>query len=440
LTQAGVSVYYVLGNYEDTDEGRLMKQIRASIAEYERGKIQERMRRGRRASAKSGNAVTGVAPYGYRLEKGADGKAVLAIVEEEAQVVKLIYQWYVHGDGENGPMSLRKIAFRLTGMSIPTRGDKTSSVAKKQGKGVWARTAVHRIITSETYCGTWHYGKRRRVDKKYVKNPRETWIPVPVPPIVDRESWEAAQKRLQLNKELSPRNRKHPYLVGRRVTCGCCGYAMTGCSTRRKDKVHGYYRCPATYQKERLHTCNLPNFSVQRVDAAVWAWISDFLLNPRNLRQGLEARKTAQEEANRPLQERLELVEAQLVENRRQMERLLDLYLGEDFPKQALTERKVRLESVISALERQQVLLQAKLKETILTDEDIATIEEFAEQVRVGLKKSDFETKRQVIDLLDVRVVLNVEDGQEVAYVKCELGQDALIVSNTTQGVYCQTS
>jgi hypothetical protein len=55
------------------------------------------------------------------------------------------------------------------------------------------------------------------------------------------------------------------------------------------------------------------------------------------------------------------------------------------------------------------------------------------------LKKSGFETKRQVIGLLDVRVVLNVEDGQEVAYVKCELGQDALIVSNTTQPVDCQT-
>ena len=48
LGQAGVSVHYVLGDYADTDEGRLMKQIRGAISEFERAKIRERMRRGRR--------------------------------------------------------------------------------------------------------------------------------------------------------------------------------------------------------------------------------------------------------------------------------------------------------------------------------------------------------------------------------------------------------
>jgi site-specific DNA recombinase len=86
LGQAGVSVFYVLGDYKDTDEGRLMKQIRASIAEYERAKIQERMRRGKRAKVKSGNVMTfGCDPYGYRLSKSQDGKTGLTIVEDEAQ-------------------------------------------------------------------------------------------------------------------------------------------------------------------------------------------------------------------------------------------------------------------------------------------------------------------------------------------------------------------
>ena len=74
LGQAGVSVHYVLGDYEDTDEGQLMKQIRGAIAEFERAKIRERMRRGRRACVKSGNTlVHGCSPYGYRLEN-SDGK------------------------------------------------------------------------------------------------------------------------------------------------------------------------------------------------------------------------------------------------------------------------------------------------------------------------------------------------------------------------------
>ncbi len=59
--------------------------------------------------------------------------------------------------------------------------------------------------------------------------------------------------------------------------------------------------------------------------------------------------------------------------------------------------------------------------------------EEFAERVRTGLDNADYEAKRRVIELLDVQVVLNVEDGQEVAHVRCELGQELLIVPATTR-------
>lgn len=45
---AGVTIEYVLGEYSDTPEGNLMKNVRAVVAEYERLKINERMKRGRR--------------------------------------------------------------------------------------------------------------------------------------------------------------------------------------------------------------------------------------------------------------------------------------------------------------------------------------------------------------------------------------------------------
>ncbi len=48
LRRAGVSIEYVLANYEDTSEGRLSKHIRATIAEYEREKIRERLEERRR--------------------------------------------------------------------------------------------------------------------------------------------------------------------------------------------------------------------------------------------------------------------------------------------------------------------------------------------------------------------------------------------------------
>jgi len=62
----GVSIEYVLGGYDDSDEGQLQKQIRASIAEYEKAKILERSKRGKRGKAKSGFVIVGARPpYGY---------------------------------------------------------------------------------------------------------------------------------------------------------------------------------------------------------------------------------------------------------------------------------------------------------------------------------------------------------------------------------------
>jgi site-specific DNA recombinase len=47
LKRSGVQIEYVLGEYPDTPEGSLMKNVRAVIAEYERLKIMERMNRGK---------------------------------------------------------------------------------------------------------------------------------------------------------------------------------------------------------------------------------------------------------------------------------------------------------------------------------------------------------------------------------------------------------
>lgn len=99
LKRAGVEIAYVLGEYPNTPEGSLMKNVKAAVAEYERLKIVERNVRGKRLKAKSGKVVgDGHAPYGYKYE---DSK--LVIIEEQAKIVRLIYTWYVVGDGDSGP-------------------------------------------------------------------------------------------------------------------------------------------------------------------------------------------------------------------------------------------------------------------------------------------------------------------------------------------------
>jgi len=221
LGKLGVAIHYVVGDYDDSDEGRLQKQIRAAIAEYERAKLRERMVRGRRAKVKAGNVLVHTTPpYGYRVVTDpTTQKDKLVPLEEEARIVRLIYHWYAYDN-----MSMGAIARRLSELRIPTRLDTmpTRGGAKKRGYGQWSRATVAKILSREVYIGTWYYAKWNNGRQ----NPRDWWLAVEVPPLVERETWELAQKRRRLNREMAKRNNKYQYLMRQRLTCGLVHKAL----------------------------------------------------------------------------------------------------------------------------------------------------------------------------------------------------------------------
>jgi site-specific DNA recombinase len=407
--RAKVDVEFILEEFDDTPEGQLQKNVRAVIAEYEREKINQRMTRGRRNKVKAGSTMFNRnPPYGYREVQDDSGNWMLVVVPEEARIVVQIFTWYVVGDGVSRPMTIAEIASRLSKMRVPTQIDTQGRAnVKKRGVGVWARGTVWNMFKNETYAGRWTYA--------------DTGLEVSVPAIIQPELWNAAQARLAQNRANASRNLKHDYLFRRRVICGQCGLHMQGKSKRGKAGGHlyFYYRCPARARTVYVRDCDLPIFRVDQVDTVVWKWVKEKMSDPDELRKKLENHQAEQEKANAPLRERLGVVNDLIADNKTQLERLLDLYLSGGFTKEMLTERKVRLETTIDALESEQQDLTATLKERTLTSEEIQSLEEFAKEVEqafVVIDDSDFEAKRVMIERLDVQVRLAVEDGLKVAY------------------------
>jgi len=97
LQKQGVEVVFL--NHDprnESPEGNLLLQMQGMIAEYERAKILERTRRGRRYAARQGRvSVLGHAPYGYRYvpKHEGDGEARFDIVLDEARVVREMFTW-----------------------------------------------------------------------------------------------------------------------------------------------------------------------------------------------------------------------------------------------------------------------------------------------------------------------------------------------------------
>ncbi len=431
LKNAGVQIEYALSAYPDTPEGNLLKNVRASIAEFERELITQRSVRGRRLKVKAGNVIFhGHLPYGYRLAE-TDGKRSLVVYEPEAQVVRNIFAWYTEGDGQREALGARAIARRLTELRIPSYFDTRGERGVKQlPMGHWAHGSIGSILSNETYCGVWHYGKFGVSGKKLAAAIPGELIAVDVPAIVSRQQWDAAQKRKLKNKAEARRNMKNQYLMSKRLVCSVCEGKVAGISRVLAYGTYLYYQC--TTNRQGMRRCSVTfNYRADEVDAGVWSWIKSLLIEPTALEDGIRASLADQERAKQPLRDRLNTVQDLLAENQAQLNRLLDLYLVEGFPREMLLERKTRLEDTIRSLTAEEGRVLATLEAHMLTEEQIKSLREFSLQIADGLDtiEQDFETRRRLVEILDVRGRIALEDGCRVVYVECFLDESVFTLS-----------
>ena len=221
LERFGVKTIFLEGGAADDPLSKLMHQITGAVAEFERAKITERYRRGKLYRARCGEIVSPDVPFGYVKIPRRDGVPAHAEIQEaEAVVVQRIFDQYV-----NEGLTVRQIAKCLTVTHVPT----------PRNSGQWSWSAVDRILHEEAYIGTYYYnrkhcvpidgayGKKRQRFKCTVR-PKEEWIPISVPPMVDLATFHAAVGRARENEAFSPRNlQEGGYLLRKLVRCGRCG-------------------------------------------------------------------------------------------------------------------------------------------------------------------------------------------------------------------------
>ena len=436
LKHCGIEIEYVLGEYPDTPEGNLMKNLKASIAEYERLKISERMERGKQLKIKAGSVmVASRPPFGYQVIE-RDRKQVLEVVESEAAIVRMIFDWYTAGDGVHQPMTQRGIQKHLNELAIPTPADlRLHWATKKRGWAQWSQSSIRGILNNTTYVGRWEYSKFTTRGSHQVRRPNGGLLSVAVPPIIGPEIWDLAQQRLMENREKSPRNLKYEYLLNQRLHCGTCG-AKVGCDPARGAKLYHYYRCKATGRTPLLdyaHTCDLPNFRVDQVEPKLWAWIKSLLTDPVQLVEGINAIQSDREQELSPVRDRLKAVEALLADNQNQLQRLIDLYVAGAFPMEMLQERKAKLEKTLGELNRERSELSARLEERKMTPERIRDLQEFAAEIAKKLELADnnFAARKQVVELLDVHGTLAIVADQKIFDAQCLFGDTKLPIVNT---------
>ena len=221
--------------------GKLLISVLSAVAEIERENILEQTMNGRREKARQGLWNGGPAPYGYLLK---DNK--LYIKEDEAELVRLIYDKYV-----NTTIGYSGIAkyLNLQGIKKVVRTDRMIEE--------WSAHFINLILENPVYCGKIAYGRRTLEKVKGKKNEYKrinaaNYITVDGlhEPLVSEEIWNKAQEKRQSTgkKFVSKYGKDRTHLLTGLLKCPVCNgpmYANRHCWTKKDGtyKEVGYYVC-----------------------------------------------------------------------------------------------------------------------------------------------------------------------------------------------------
>src|SRR3954469_24687187 len=328
----GVEARFVKAPQGDSAEDQLLVQFQGMIAEYERAQILERSRRGKRHRAQLGEvSVMSNAPYGYRyIRKTDEAPAAYIIDETEARVVRHVYEMYtVQG------LSIGEITRQLNREAIPTR--KASR---------WERSVVWALLRNPAYRGLACFGKTRASARTRVmrpqrrrgvttpcstaghERPREEWIEIPVPALVNEESFARAQELLHHNKIRSRRRTIAPSVVQGLVSCAKCGYAFSRTSTQTSARKIHHYKCIGSDSWRKLGgpVCDNGRFIRQDLlDQIVWDEVIRLLEDPTLIHQELDRRLAVAHDSD-PTRKREQSLQRELTHVGKGIERLLNAY------------------------------------------------------------------------------------------------------------------
>ena len=422
---AGAEVVFLNRPLGETPEDTLLLQLQGMFAEYERARIVERSRRGKRHLAQAGVvSVLARAPYGYRFvgrREAEDGVARFEVVEDKAAVVRRVFAWI----GEER-VSLATVSQRLFEAGVPS----------PTGRARWSRSMVGVLLSNPAYAGQARFGKNASIPwqpplrpargrapiptrpVRQVPAPPEQWIAIPVPALVDAALFASVQEQLDENRR---RNRRRAdsvrHLLQGLLVCQACGYAFCGYGQPRRGRAPGpaphYYRCtgtdPSRYGGQRR--CEARPLLGAPLDAAVWTEVCRLLQDPA--RVAAEHQRRLQVLRTGPRRPELETLERQLAKLRAGIGRLIDSYAEGVISKAEFEPRLAGLRRRAAKLEAEAATLQDTAEQARSLQLVIGKLELFAALVRDRLVETDRDTKRDIVRTL----VRRVEIGEHRARV-----------------------
>ncbi|MCL6549133.1 MAG: recombinase family protein [Alicyclobacillus sp.] len=221
LKMNGVRLMSVTENLDGSPESIMLESILEGMAQYYSANLAREVMKGMKENAYQCRHTGGIPPLGYDVDPETKK---LVINEEEADTVRMIFEMYLDGLGYD------RIIARL------------NELGRKTKKGLpFGKNSLHDILINEKYAGVYVFNCSASKDARgrrnnHARKSEEDIIRIPggVPAIVDRETFDRVQEKMEKNKRgPGAYKAKDVYLLSGLIFCGECArdgveYAMAG--------------------------------------------------------------------------------------------------------------------------------------------------------------------------------------------------------------------
>jgi DNA invertase Pin-like site-specific DNA recombinase len=401
-----------------------MAPVKAWVAQMELEGIKERMTMGVKARLRAGKANAGRDRYGYQR----NGE-VIEIVEEEAKWVQAIFAWYIER------IPLLEIRRRLIESNVPQKG---GTVPRRI---LWSKNVIQQLLGA---------AKEYTFGLKTQSRGGETFT-IPVPPILDIDTYNAFLRVKELNTNYPARHIKQNYLIGGLLYCSCNRKWGARCETARRRNRDGEwiprkgqiarYFCRQIHEEQISPDCPR-QIGSKKADKDVWAKVCQAINQPEILLA--QARKMVNE-----LQANSETLEYEKERIRRELDTLTleRQWVITQARRGGISENDMDYQ--LGTLELQEISLKrdfASIEQSInihLLDGWEERVEEYLADLQVGIESLNadpqspedeqeiFELKRQIITTLVSRVTI---DRNRELHVEIRLNLLKILNHGTPQG------
>ena len=417
LKSYGIQVDF-LNNGEVMEGGsEFILTILGAMAQQESANMSKRVKFGKDITAKKGRVPNLV--FGY--DKIPGEKYTLKINEEEAKIVKEIFESYVYKG-----MGTTKIAWELNDRGIRT----------KKTKSKWVQTSIVRMLKNPIYTGRVTNKKSEITDfitgsRKDL--PEEDWIVADKPEmrIISDELFNRAQDILaQRSNEfkLNSKREKTEYVFSTLIYCKHCGYSFRRIKRKYTNDGPEYIRwvCSGRNSMGVNHCPNTTVIDEEELLNAIKEYLKSIISNKKNFMKAVEKefeKITALRENNERSEESL-LKEIEKVTVKKQ--KYMEMFQNEVINMQELKQYTNPLNEDISRLERELKLITSEIKEKDVLEKELTKTIRTVDDILNNDTITNAMLKT-IIDVIEVDSEGNVEIRLKLLD---EIGTNPTVITN----------